>query len=126
MSLHDQSGPASYAACSRLFRRYPLAVRLHLAHDGYRSMVLMNRAGGPAGFFILTENRDGVFVIRSWNRRDGISQEIRPGGPVSGAIQQVITGGMPVPHDGALPGWLPFLASWTWPTGSGDPAAAPT
>ena len=106
MSLHDQSVTAPYAVCSQLFRRYPLAVRLHLASGAYRSMVLMNRAAGPAGFFVLTQNRDGLFVIRSWNRHDGISQEIRPGGPVSGAIRQVITGSMTVPHDGALLGWV--------------------
>lgn len=106
MSFHDQSGPAPYAACSQLFRRYPLAVRLHLANGGYRSMVLMSRAAGLASFFVLSQNRDGLFVIRPWNRHDGVSQEIRPGGPVSGAIRQVIAGGMPVPHDGALLGWV--------------------
>jgi hypothetical protein len=106
MSLLDQSGTASFAACSRLFRRYPLAVRLHFAHGGYRSMVLMSRAAGPAGFYVLTQNRDGRFVLRSWNRHDGVDQEIRPGGPVPDAVQQVIAGSMPVPYDGALLGWV--------------------
>jgi hypothetical protein len=106
MSLLDQSGTASFAACSRLFRRYPLAVRLHFAHGGYRSMVLMSRAAGPAGFYVLTQNRDGRFVLRSWNRHDGVDQEIRPGGPVPHAVQQVIAGSMPVPYDGALLGWV--------------------
>jgi hypothetical protein len=106
MSVQDRSGTVSSAACSRLFRRYPLAVRLHFAYDGFRSMVLMNRTAGPAGFFVLTQSRDGVFVIRSWNRDDGVNQEIRPGEPVSGAIHQMITGSMPVPYDGALLGWV--------------------
>ena len=106
MSVQDQSDTASFAACSRLFRRYPLAVRLHFADGGYRSMVLMNRAAGPAGFFVLTQARDGIFAIRSWNRDDGVNQEIRPGEPVPGAIRQVITGSMPLPHDGALLGWV--------------------
>jgi len=69
-------------------------------------MVLMNRAAEPAGFFVLTRARDDLFVIRSWNRRDGVNQEIRPGEPVSGFICQALTRSMPVPHDGALLGWL--------------------
>jgi hypothetical protein len=89
-----------------LFERYPLAVTPHSADGGYRSVVLMNRAAGPAGFFVLTQAGDDLFVIRSWNRRDGINQQIRPGEPVSGTIHQVVTGGIPVPHDGALLGWV--------------------
>ena len=106
MSVHAVSGTASFAACVRLFRRYPLAVTLHSADAGCRSMVLMSRAAGQAGFFVLTQVRDDLFVIRSWNRQDGINQRIRPLEPVSGVIHQVITGGMPVPHDGALLGWV--------------------
>ena len=69
-------------------------------------MVLMNHMAGPDGLFVLTQAHDDLFVIRSWNRRDGVNQEIRPGEPVSGIICQAVTGGMPVPHDGALLGWL--------------------
>jgi len=69
-------------------------------------MVLMNRVAGPAGFFVLTQASDDLFVIRSWNRRDGINEQIRPGEPVSGIIHQVVTNGIPVPHDGALLGWV--------------------
>ncbi len=69
-------------------------------------MVLMNRAAGPDGLFVLTQAGDDLFVIRSWNRRDGVNQEIRPGEPVPGIICQAITGSMPVPHDGALLGWV--------------------
>ena len=69
-------------------------------------MVLVNHAAGPAGFFDLTQARDDLFVIRSWDRRGGVNQEIRPGEPVSGIICQAVTGSMPVPHDGALLGWL--------------------
>jgi hypothetical protein len=106
MTVHAPSGPAVYEECSQLFRRYPLAVTLDFANGGFRSMVLMNRAAGPAGFFVLTQDRDGLFAIRSWNRHDGLSQEIRPGEPVPGVIYQVISGGMPVPHDGTLLGWV--------------------
>jgi hypothetical protein len=96
----------SGAVCPQLFRRYPLAVTPKSADGGYRSMVLMNRAAGLASFFVLTQASDDLFVIRSWNRRDGINQQIRPGEPVSGAIHDVVTGGMPVPRDGALLGWV--------------------
>jgi hypothetical protein len=106
MSVHVLSGAATFAECSRLFRRYPLAVTLHSADRGHRSMVLMDRAARPAGFFVLTQARDDLFVIRSWNRHDGVDQGIRPGEPVSGATHRVITGSMPVPHDGALLGWV--------------------
>ncbi len=102
MLVHALSG----AACSQLFSRYPLAVTPHSADSGYQSMVLMSRAGGPAGFFVLTRASDDLFVIRSWNRRDGINQQIRPGEPVPGTIYEVVTDGIPVPRDGALLGWV--------------------
>jgi hypothetical protein len=109
--VYSLSDAAPFATCLRLFKRYPLAVTPRSADaaaaaDGsHRSMVLVNHADGPAGYFILTQVREDLFVIRSWNR-DGISQEIRPGEPVSGIIRQVITDGMPIPHDGALLGWV--------------------
>jgi len=106
VSVHALPGTASFAACSQLFSRYPLAVTPHGADGGYRSMVLMNRAAEPAGFLILTQARDDLFVIRSWNHRDGVNQEIRPGEPVPGIIDQAVTASMPVPHDGALLGWV--------------------
>jgi hypothetical protein len=103
MTVHALSGTASFAACSRLFRRYPMAVRLHLADDWYRSMVLLDRA---AGFFILSQARDGSFRVRSWHRHQGVDEEIRPGEPVSDSARRVLADGMPVPHDGALLGWV--------------------
>jgi hypothetical protein len=106
VTVHALPGAASFAACSQLFGRYPLAVMPHYADGGYRSMVLINCAAGPDDFFVLTQARDDLFVIRSWNRRDGVNQEIRPGEPVSGIIHQAVTGSMPVPHDGALLGWV--------------------
>lgn len=69
-------------------------------------MVLINRAAGQSGFFVLTQARDDLFVIRSWNPHDGLDQEIRSGEPDSGIACEVITGSMPVPHDGALLGWV--------------------
>ena len=69
-------------------------------------MVLINRAARPAGFLVLTQARDDLFAIRSWNHRDGINQEIRPGEPVPGIIHQAVTGSMPIPRDGALLGWV--------------------
>ena len=106
VSVHALPGAASFAACSQLFSRYPLAVTQHCADGKHQSMVLMNRAAGRPGFFVLTQARDDLFVIRSWNRRDRVNQEIRPGEPVPAIICQAVTGSMPVPHDGALLGWV--------------------
>lgn len=69
-------------------------------------MVLMNHAAGPDDLFVLTQVRDDLFVIRSWNRRNGVNQDIRPGEPVSDIICQAVTDSMPIPHDGALLGWV--------------------
>ena len=63
-------------------------------------------AAGPDGFFVLTQARNDLFVIRSWNRRDGVNQEIRPGESASCIIGQAVTDSMPVPRDGALLGWI--------------------
>jgi hypothetical protein len=106
VSVHALPDAGSFAACSQLFRRYPLAVTQHCADGAYQSMVLMNRAAGQTGFFVLTHARDDLFVIRSWSRRGGVNQEIRPGEPVPAIICRAVTGSMPVPHDGALLGWV--------------------
>ena len=106
MTIHAPSDTTSFDACLRLFERYPLAVTRHHAGGGYLSMVLLNRAAGQAGFHVLTQARDDLFEIRSWNRHDGLHQGIRPGEPVAGPIRQLITGSMPVPRDGALLGWV--------------------
>jgi hypothetical protein len=100
------SGAASFAACLRLFRCYPLAVTPPAVTGGYQSMVLMNRAAGSAGFYVLTQVHEDLFVIRSWDGRDGLSHEIRPEEPVSVVTRQVLSDGMPLPHDGALLGWV--------------------
>ena len=97
MTIHAPSGTTSFEACLRLFERYPLAITLDAADGGSLSMVLVSHAAGSAGFFVLTQVRDDLFVIRSWNRHDGVNQEIRPGEPVSGTIRQVITSSMPMP-----------------------------
>jgi hypothetical protein len=104
--VHALSGAASFIACLRLFRRYPLAVTPHSANGRYRSMVLMHRDAGPTGYFVLTQVGDDLFVVRSWNQHGAVSQEIRPEERVSGIIHRVITEGMPIPHDGALLGWV--------------------
>ena len=40
-------------------------------------MVLASRDSGPAGYFVLTQARDDLFVFRSWNAYDGVT----PGNP---------------------------------------------
>jgi hypothetical protein len=103
VTIHAPSGTTSFDACLRLFERYPLAVTRHAAAGGYLSMALLNRA---TGFYVLTHSRDDLFVLRSWNRHDGLHQRIRPGEPVSAPVHQVVTASMPVPRDGALLGWV--------------------
>ena len=106
MTIHAPSDTTSFEVCLRLFERYPLAITLHPADGGSLSMVLSSRAAGSAGFYVLTQARDDLFVIRSWNRHDGVDQAVRPGEPVPAAIRQAISASMPLPHDGALLGWV--------------------
>jgi len=106
MTIHAPSDTTSFEACLRLFERYRLAITMHPADGGSLSMVLLSRATGAAGYYVLTQARDDLFVIRSWDRYDGFSQEIRPGEPVPAPVRQLIAASMPVPHDGALLGWV--------------------
>jgi hypothetical protein len=121
---HALSGAASFAACLRLFRSYPLAVSPWSADGKYRSIVLRypgadeDRASGKNGFFVLSQDTAEHFVLRPWaggqagdpagsGQPGGFRyQEIRPVDPVPAAVHQVIAEGMPVPRDGALLGWV--------------------
>jgi hypothetical protein len=102
------SGAASFAACLRLFRSYPLAVNSHFSDDAgfVRSVVLRHRAFGGSGFYVLTQAPAEHFTLRPWRLDEGESQEIRPGMPVPVTSHRVIIEGMPVPRDGALLGWV--------------------
>jgi hypothetical protein len=103
-----QPGDAVFTTCQRLFRDYPLAVRRHYAEFRYGSMVLASRGPGtgPPRFTVLIMERDDLFVIRPWDRRDWARVEIRRGGPVAAAVARLIESSAPVPRDGALLGWL--------------------
>jgi len=122
--VHALSGAASFAACLRLFRSYPLAVSPWSADGQHRSIVLRypgaeeDRASGKGGFFVLSQDTADHFVLRPWacdsagggdgcgQPREFTYQEIRPVDPVPAAVHQVIAEGMPVPRDGALLGWV--------------------
>jgi hypothetical protein len=106
MLAHAWSGDAVFAACLRLFRSYPLAVRRHYAEHRYGSLVLLDRSAGGDRFFVLIMEWDDLFVLRPWDRRDGARIEIRRDEPVSGDARQVIESAVPVPRDGTLLGWL--------------------
>ena len=106
MFVHALSGAASFAACLRLFRSYPLAVSPCYPGGWQRSIVLRHRAFEGSGFYILTQDPDEHFTLRPWHPADGECQEIRPGTPVPVISHRVITEGMPVPRDGALLGWV--------------------
>jgi hypothetical protein len=97
---------AAFAACERLFRDCPLAVRRHYAEFRYGSMVLVSRARGSAWFSVLIMERDDLFVLRPWDRRDWPRVEIRPGVPVSDDALALIEASVPVPSDGVLLGWV--------------------
>jgi hypothetical protein len=102
--VHARSGAASFAACLRLFRSYPLAV--NLSSGWHRSIVLRHRAFEGSGFFVLTQDPAGNFTLRPWDPADGECHEIRPGASVPASSHRVITEGLPVPRDGALLGWV--------------------
>jgi hypothetical protein len=104
--VHALSGAASFAACLRLFRSYPLAVSPCYSGGWHRSIVLRHGAFEGSGFYILTQDPAERFTLRPWNRADGECQEIEPGTPVPVMSHRVITEGMPVPRDGALLGWV--------------------
>ena len=116
MFVQALSGAASFAACLRLFRSYPLAVSPCYSGGWHRSIVLRHRAfthgafmhgacEGPASTSS-PRTRPSSFTLRPWNPADGERQEIRPGTPVSVTSHRIITEGMPVPRDGALLGWI--------------------
>ena len=106
MFVHALSGAASFAACLRLFRSYPLAVSPCHPGGWQRSIVLRHGAFDGSGFYLLTQDPAEHFTLRPWNPADGERQEIRPGAPVPVTSHRVITEGLPVPRDGALLGWV--------------------
>ena len=106
MLAHAQSGDTVFTACLRLFRSYPLAVRRHYAEHRYGSMVLVNRDAGTARFCVLVMERDDLFTIAPWDRREWARAEIRPSGPVDAGVRWVIMSSVPVLRDGVLLGWV--------------------
>jgi len=122
--VHALSGAASFAACLRLFRSYPLALNASCPGDpgpvparhaaGWRgSIVLRHRGFDDPGFYVLAQHPAEHFTLRPWHAGDGAGRagigychEIRPGTPVPVVSHRVITEGMPVPRDGALLGWV--------------------
>jgi len=115
--VHALSGAASFAACLRLFRSYPLALNPSYPGDpgpssarhaaGWRgSIVLRHRGFDEPGFYVLSQHPAEHFTLRPWQAGDGAYQEIRPGTPVPVASHRIVTEGMPVPRDGALLGWV--------------------
>ena len=105
MFVHTLSGAASFAACLRLFRSYPLAVNFH-SGGWHRSIILRHRAFEGSGFYVLSQDPAEHFTLRPWNPAEGECREIRPGTPVAVTSHRVITEGLPVPRDGALLGWV--------------------
>jgi hypothetical protein len=74
-------------------------------------MVLVARPAGPASagtaaFSVLIKERDDLFFIRPWDRRDWARADIRPGDAVRADISRLLAASVPVPRDGALLGWM--------------------
>ena len=106
MLAHAQSGDTVFTACLRLFRSYPLAVRRHYAEHRYGSMVLMSRDAGTARHSVLIMERDDLFTIQPWDRRDWARVEIRPQEPVDAGVRWLIMSSVPLLRDGVLLGWV--------------------
>jgi hypothetical protein len=102
----DKPPQAAFAACRRLFLHYSLAVRRHYAEHRYGSLVLLHQIAGRARFYVLIMERDQLFVLRHWDRRDGHRVEIGPETCVPAAVGRLIEASVPVPRDGALLGWV--------------------
>jgi hypothetical protein len=129
-----QPGDTVFMACQRLFQDYPLAVRRHYAEFRYGSMVLASRGpgSGPPRFTVLVMERDDLFVIRPWDRRDWPRAQIRPGEPVAADVARLIESSAPAPRDGALLCWLDggqaraiLVAHGRLPEPWEDPSAVP-
>lgn len=124
MSVYALSGAASFAACLRLFRCYPLAVTPSRPGSREDVVVLRHRAFGGTGFYVLTRDQDEHFTLRPWAPGEGEAQAIRPATAVPAVAHRVITEGMPVPRDGALLGWVSdHQASALLPVRHGDAAS---
>ncbi|HEY0933868.1 MAG TPA: hypothetical protein VGD91_09005 [Trebonia sp.] len=106
MLVHARPDDAAFAVCLRLFRQYPLAVRRHYAEHRFGSMVLLQAGPGDARFFVLIMERDDLFVLRPWDRRDGARVSIGRDQPVPPETARLVAAGIPVPRDGALLGWV--------------------
>ncbi len=106
MLANAHSGDTVFTACLRLFHSYPLAVRRHYAEHRYGSMVLTARDAGTARYSILTMERDDLFTIAPWDRREWARMEIRPREPVDSGVRWLIMSSVPVLRDGVLLGWV--------------------
>jgi hypothetical protein len=104
--VHALSGAASFAACLRLFRCYPLAVAPHYRDGWHRSIVLRYKTSEGTAWYVLTQDPAENFTLRPWGTSNAAGRQIRPGEQVTPAVQRVIAEGMPVPRDGALLGWV--------------------
>jgi hypothetical protein len=97
-------------------------------------MVLASRGpeAGPPRFTVLVMERDDLFLIRPWDRRDWPRAEIRRGQPVAAGLARLIESSAPVPREGALLCWLDggqvraiLVAYGRLPEPWDDPSAVP-
>ena len=76
-----------FEAVRLLFERYPLEA-LAGAADGDRCMVpAADCAGLPgSGFYVAGEAGPDMITVRSWHRRDGLDERLRPGDCAAGGL----------------------------------------
>lgn len=92
--------------CNQFFINYPLAVRVDDGVDGGRSMVLMAHEGLTCFVLWLDyENGEPVYSIGPWPAGDIAEISADGSAPVSDALVDVLTHGVPIPRDGSMFGW---------------------
>jgi hypothetical protein len=95
-----------HETCNQFFINYPLAVRVDDGGEGGRSMVLMAHEG--LAFFVLWldyEKGEPVYSIGPWPAGDIAEISADGNSPVSDALIDALTYGVPIPRDGSIFGW---------------------
>jgi hypothetical protein len=97
-----------YEACGDLFAGYPPAVTTVRPSGCARSMLLMVRDGGDAGFFVLTDDHDEPepsYSLSPWHASGGVGVGPDIGTAIPDVFVNVIAHGVPVPRHGSFWGW---------------------
>jgi hypothetical protein len=97
-----------YQTCEELFTNYPLAIRDVTDFSSIRSMVLMCRNGGEAGFFVLSQGRRDeapLYSMCPWPSGAIVDINADGGALVPRMFEDALTAGVPLPRHGSMCGW---------------------